>query len=77
MDICDLILESEDPTNLLSIYGNSLIQEKNLLQKRIIGMYMTMQIMEENIYQSEIDSLEERISKINTCIALSKKHKAK
>lgn len=74
MELYERILQSEDPKTLALEYKSVLKKEHNLLNKTMTGMMMTMHYG-NTTYEKELAELEDKIDKIDTCLALTRKQK--
>ncbi len=68
MELYDMILKSDDPNPFLNIGVHKLKQELNFYQKRLLGLFMVMQLEDMNQYEEEIKEIEKKIERLNECI---------
>lgn len=74
MELYDHILHSEDISELASTHKYTLKKEQKILNKTMTGILMTMQYGDIS-YEKEIALLEEKLDKIDTCLAFTHKKK--
>lgn len=72
MELYERILQSDDPKTMALEYKSMLKQEHNLLNKTMTGIMMTMNYG-NTTYEKELAELEDKIDKIDTCLALTRK----
>ena len=70
MELYDRILKSDNPSILASTYKKTLKKEHSVLNKTMIGMFMTL-AYGDTVYNKEIQDIEEKLSKIDACLALA------
>lgn len=75
MELYDMILRAENPKEFLSIYIDRLIYERNFYQKRMVGILMTMQLGDMDMYQDEMIEIERKMEKLEMCIELYQSEK--
>ncbi len=72
MELYEQILDSKDAISLAHTNKSILKKQQKQLHKTITGMMMTMQYGDIT-YEREISLLEEKLDKIDTCLALTHK----
>lgn len=72
MELYDRILQSENPYPLAYQYKSILKQEQKLLHKTMTGILMTMSYGMVS-YEKELSDLEEKLAKIDACLAITHK----
>lgn len=71
MELYEQILESKDPSALAKMHKSTLKKEYKLLNKTMMGIWMTMN--QKLDYQKELNDLEVKLDKIDTCLSYTQK----
>ena len=72
MELYDHILQSDDFEALANTHKYTLKKEHRLLDKTMTGILMTMHYG-DSTYEKELSLLQEKLDKIDTCLALTHK----